>query len=234
MNSEIKRQFKRKIIINTDIRVLTGLHIGGSNAYSAIGTVDSPVIRSYDGYPIIPGSSLKGKLRTLLASVKDTEYEYKDINKDADIIKNLFGSGGGKNKDIIPSRLQFADAYIKDKENKKASSFTEVKFENVINRGTCVANPRQIERVVPNTVFEVVIVYNEFDENDTKEDLMTLAEGMKLLQYDYLGGNGTRGYGRISFENIDIEIVNGNDTDSEKEKFKGYFDEVKDSVLLHI
>ena len=235
MGSEIKRQFKRKIIIKTDIRVLTGLHIGGSSAYSAIGTVDSPVIRSYDGYPIIPGSSLKGKLRTLLASVKDTGAEY--INGDNKVIQRLFGSSGGKDKEgndkkITPSRLQFADAYIKDKGKEKLSSFTEVKFENVIARDTCVANPRQIERVIPNTVFEAVIVYNEFDEKNTEEDLKTLAEGMKLLQYDYLGGHGTRGYGRISFEDIEIEVVNGDNTD--RETIKGYFNEVKNSVLLHI
>ena len=95
-----------------------------------------------------------------------------------------------------------------------------------------MANPRQIERVVPGVVFETVIVYNELDEQETEEDLRTLAEGMKLLQYDYLGGHGTRGYGRVSFENIDIEIVNGKDSD--KETLKGYFEKVEKSELLSI
>ena len=234
MNNEIKRQFKRKIIVKADMKVLTGLHIGGSSAYSAIGTVDSPVIRSGD-YPIIPGSSLKGKIRTLLASVRDTEAEYKDINNDTDIVKRLFGSGGGKNKDIIPTRLQFSDAYIKNVNGRSPSSLTEVKFENTIDRATCVANPRQIERVVPDTIFETVIVYNEIDPAQTREDLEALAEGMKLLQYDYLGGHGTRGYGRVSFENICIDIVNDDNTDkAETEKLLSCFNEVENSVLLHL
>ncbi len=231
---KIKRQFKRKIIIKADIKVLTGLHIGGSSAYSAIGTVDSPVIRSGD-YPIIPGSSLKGKIRTLLASVKDSETQYQNINDDTEVIKRLFGSGGGKDKAIIPTRLQFADAYIRNAKDKVQSSLTEVKFENTIDRATCVANPRQIERVVPDTVFETVIVYNEIEPAQTEEDLKTLAEGMKLLQYDYLGGHGTRGYGRISFENISIETVNDTKNDkAEVQKLSGYFNEVENSVLLHL
>lgn len=57
-----------KILIRCDLEVRTGMHIGGSSAFSAIGAVDSPVVRDpYTGYPIVPGSSLKGKLRTLLA-----------------------------------------------------------------------------------------------------------------------------------------------------------------------
>lgn len=222
-------ELKRKIIIKTDMKVLTGLHIGGSTAYSAIGTVDSPVIRSANGRPIVPGSSLKGKLRTLLAAVKDTPYEYE--NGDNEVIQRLFGSGAGQNENIIPTRLQFADAYVKNFKG-DLSSLTEVKFENTIDRGNCVANPRQIERVVPGVVFETVIVYNELVSEETEKDLQTLAEGMKLLQYDYLGGHGTRGYGRISFENIDVKIINGNDTD--RETLKGYFDEVKNSELLHL
>ncbi len=222
------RELKRKIIIKTDMKILTGLHIGGSNAYSAIGTVDAPVIRSSDNKPIVPGSSLKGKLRSLLAAVKDTREEYRDIKKDKKLIKRLFGS----TDPVIPSKLQFADAYVKNFDGKNLSSLTEVKFENTIDRGTCVANPRQIERVVPGVVFETVIVYNELDEQETEEDLKTLAEGMKLLQYDYLGGHGTRGYGRVSFENIDVEIINGDDTD--KETLKGYFEKVEKSELLSL
>ncbi len=222
-------KMKRKIIIKADMKVLTGLHIGGSSAYSAIGTVDSPVIRSsYDKKPIVPGSSLKGKLRTLLASVKDTKEEYSDIKKDKAVIKRLFGS----TDPIMVSRLQFADAYIGNFQDKNMSSLTEVKFENTIDRGTCVANPRQIERVVPGVVFETVIVYNELDEQETEEDIKTLAEGMRLLQYDYLGGHGTRGYGRVSFENISVEILNGDETD--KEKLKGYFEKVENSELLSL
>ena len=57
-----------KILIKCDLVVRTGLHIGGSSSFSAIGTVDSPVIRDpFTGLPIVPGSSLKGKQRAELA-----------------------------------------------------------------------------------------------------------------------------------------------------------------------
>ena len=85
---------------------------------------------------------------------------------------------------------------------------------------------------MPGTVFAIIIVYNELNEQETEEDLRALAEGMKLLQYDYLGGHGTRGYGRVNFKNIDIEIVNGKDSD--KETLKGYFEKVEKSELLSI
>ena len=229
-------ELKRKIIIKADMKVQTGLHIGGSDAYSAIGAVDAPVIRSLlNNTPIVPGSSLKGKLRSLLAAVKDSKEEYRNIKTDQYIIKRLFGSSESRvvSESRGVSRLQFADAYIKDFDKENPRSLTEVKFENTIDRATGKSNNlRQIERVVPGTVFAIVIVYNELNEQETEEDLRALAEGMKLLQYDYLGGHGTRGYGRVNFKNIDIEIVNGKDSD--KETLKGYFEKVEKSELLSI
>ncbi len=57
-----------KLEITGTLEVLTGMHIGASSAFAAIGAVDLPVIRdTLSDRPMIPGSSLKGKLRTLLA-----------------------------------------------------------------------------------------------------------------------------------------------------------------------
>ena len=57
-----------KIRINGDIFVKTGMHIGGSSAFAAIGAVDSPIVRDVrSNLPLLPGSSLKGKMRSLLA-----------------------------------------------------------------------------------------------------------------------------------------------------------------------
>lgn len=69
-------------------------------------------------------------------------------------------------------------------------SMTEVKFENSISRATAVANPRQIERAVRGSVFKLDLIYELEEEQEFLEDMETLAEAMKLLQYDYLGGNG--------------------------------------------
>ena len=53
-----------KIQITGEIEVVTGMHIGGSSAFAAIGAVDSPIIRDVtSNLPMIPGSSLKGKIR---------------------------------------------------------------------------------------------------------------------------------------------------------------------------
>ena len=217
-----------KIVIKTDLTVLTGLHIGGSDAYSAIGTVDSPVIKaSRDGKPIIPGSSLKGKLRSLIAAVEDTPDEFKDIENDNPFIRQMFGSSNP----IMPARLQFSDAYVLNKDI-RLSDLTEVKFENTINRGNCMANPRQIERVVPGIKFETVIVYNIEDMKEVNRDLEKLAEGFKLLQLDYLGGHGSRGSGRVSFSNFEIEVI-GNDEIS-GDDIKALFKEVEEYELLHI
>ena len=86
---------------------------------------------------------------------------------------------------------------------------TEIKFENTINRATAVANPRQIERVIRGSVFELDMIYEIENEEEFLEDMEVLAEGMKLLQYDYLGGHGSRGYGKIQFSNLQADIVIG-------------------------
>ena len=90
---------------------------------------------------------------------------------------------------------------------------TEVKFENTISRATAVANPRQIERAVRGSIFELDLIYEMENEDELIEDMETLAEGMKLLQYDYLGGSGSRGYGKVEFQNILAEVVIGTVSD---------------------
>lgn len=191
-----------KIKISAVLEVVTGMHIGGSSEYSPIGAVDSPVISDpRTGQPVIPGSSLKGKMRTLLvrSMLGDNAGE---PNSDPEEVKRLFGASAPK---IIRSRLQFADAFVMNADDFKNVGLTEVKFENSINRGTGVANPRQIERVVRGVKFAVCIVYDAPDDaSEITEDMQNLAKAMKLLQMDYLGGHGTRGSGRVSFSDISL------------------------------
>ena len=198
-----------KIQITGTIEVLTGMHIGGSSAFAAIGAVDSPVIKdSRSNLPMIPGSSLKGKMRTLLAKAYNDSVVEPD--NDAENILRLFGSA--KKNHIKPSRIIFSDMTMKNEKelrNQDVNSMTEVKFENSINRQTAVANPRQIERVIRGAQFDLDLVYEVQNDSEVIEDMMLLAEGMKLLQYDYLGGHGSRGYGKIKFSDIDASIVVG-------------------------
>ncbi len=191
-----------KLLIQCDLVTITGLHIGGTDTFSAIGAIDSPVIRdAYTGRPIVPGSSLKGKLRSLLARSLASDIEkMPDFNQDDDRIKRLFGSS----KPVHMARVQFSDCYIINYDQMKQVGLTEVKFENVISRLNAVANPRQIERVIPGVKFGVRITYNVENDAETKADLELLAKGMKILEMDYLGGHGSRGSGRVSFRNFKI------------------------------
>ena len=53
--------------ITATIEIVTGLHIGGNNDEIKIGGIDNPVIKNpLTNEPYIPGSSLKGKIRSLI------------------------------------------------------------------------------------------------------------------------------------------------------------------------
>lgn len=199
-----------KIQITGTIEVLTGMHIGGSSAFAAIGAVDSPVIKDViTGYPMIPGSSLKGKMRTLLAKAYNESVANKP-DQDCERITRVFGSAEKDN--IKKSRIQISDMILsndKDLRKKGLNSLTEVKFENTINRATAVANPRQIERVVRGSEFDLDILYEVDNMDDLYEDIELIAEAFKMLQYDYLGGSGSRGYGKVKFTDLYAETVIG-------------------------
>ena len=198
-----------KIRISGNILVKTGMHIGGSGAFAAIGAVDSPIIKdARTNLPMIPGSSLKGKMRSLLA--KEFNEKISEPDDDHERITRLFGSS--KKGNIKRSRVLFSDMVLKNENELRDAglqSMTEVKFENSISRATAIANPRQIERAVRGSVFELDLIYELENEQELVEDMETLAEAMKLLQYDYLGGNGSRGYGKVQFEKICAEVVVG-------------------------
>ena len=89
------------------------MHIGGSGAFAAIGAVDSPIIRdARTNLPMIPGSSLKGKMRSLLA--KEFNERVVEPNEDHERITRLFGSS--KKGNIKRSRLLFSDMVLKNEE----------------------------------------------------------------------------------------------------------------------
>nr|WP_106790496.1 type III-A CRISPR-associated RAMP protein Csm3 [Massilistercora timonensis] len=209
---------KAKLEITGTIEVLTGLHIGGNEGFSAIGAIDSPVIKDvYSGNPMIPGSSLKGKLRTLLAEVHNDREKNPGnrIELDAPEIKRLFGASNddnSKEEKKHNSRLIFTDMIAENVEELRKYGIdypAEVKFENSINRLSGVANPRQIERVVRGTRFPLWIIYNVESEEEAIEDINLLKEGFQLLQYDYLGGHGSRGYGRVRISDLQAEVCVG-------------------------
>jgi CRISPR-associated protein Csm3 len=202
-----------KIIIQCKLTVHTGMHIGGSSAYSSIGAVDTPVIRdALIGEPMLPGSSLKGKMRTLLAKAIKNDFITQECADDPEELKRLFGSAGDSRRGENPkaARLQFTDAFLLNADMlKERGGMTEVKFENTISRLTSIANPRQIERVVRGAEFGIKMVYDMEKPQEIEEDFENIAKGLKLLSMDYLGGHGSRGYGKVSFSEFSIEVKNG-------------------------
>lgn len=206
-------KLKKKIFIKAQLELLTGLHIGDSKESIEIGGVDNPIVRRKDNnQPYIPGSSVKGKIRCLLDQVygvnPDGNCKAENYANDAEVIADLFGSSGDKGN---PSRLIVRDAYLTEEWAKilKESEFTdmpytEIKFENVINRVKGTAeHPRQMERVPAGAIFEFNFVINVF-EKDEESKLMDLFEkGLQLLQDDYLGGSGSRGYGQVHIEIVE-------------------------------
>ena len=202
-----------KIKFSAQIRLETGLHIGGSDAFAAIGAIDSPIIKDpITNLPIIPGSSLKGKMRTLLAKVYNEKVAEKPSD-DSDILSRLFGNSNDERFKM--GRLIFRDAFLSNADELDslgARSYTEVKFENTIDRITAEATPRQIERAIRNSTFDFELIYEITDknENQVEEDFKVIRDGLKLLELDYLGGSGSRGYGKVAFENLKATTVFGN------------------------
>lgn len=218
-----------KILIHCKLIVCTGMHIGDSSAFSAIGAVDSQVVRDpLTGLPIVPGSSLKGKLRTLLARSISGDIQHMPRHDDDDErVKRLFGSSSP----VRAARLQFSDCFVSNADEMRRVGITEVKAENGINRADSVANPRFIERVSRGTAFAVNIVYDIADETQITDDLALLARGMKLLQLDYLGGHGTRGSGRVSLRDFRITAF---ETKLDAQALKALFQEVEEYELLPV
>ncbi len=201
------KQLIKKIRINTTLTVLTGLHIGGSSDNVEIGGLDNPVIKiaTRENQPYIPGSSLKGKMRCLLEQVNGAA-EVGDNEK----VNNLFGFA----KKNMPSKLIVRDAYLTQESVealKKCSDtldmpFTENKYENTIDRVKGVAqHPRQQERVPAGAEFDIEMIINVWDEDTQKDALLQMVkDAIRLIENDYLGGSGSRGYGQVKFGELVI------------------------------
>lgn len=257
-----KFQFKSILLVET------GLHIGGGGENLNIGGIDKSVIRDpLTQYPYLPGSSIKGKLRSILERVlnkplnrkgsRDTyRYESDDLvdgvtKIDGQFIKfqgartcelsRLFGSTGVKcwletdvarserlledksSKETIdgkeyteikgrnaPARLIVRDCHLLQESIEALKKIdtglymTEWKFENGLDRITAAANPRQLERVPKGAKFHFEIVYTVENAEQAGTDLRNLLRAVLVLEDDALGGHGSRGYGKVKFQNLEF------------------------------
>lgn len=230
-------------MITSKLRVITGLHIGGSDDTMKIGGIDSSVVKrevyanddgtiNYDGTgkkvtePYIPGSSLKGKVRSLLEhsfglireqkqilkekAGKPVDSNFADkldgkLQKKANLIITLFGesAGSGDTKNTKITRAIFRDTFL-TKESRKLYlenkiALSEEKAENTINRVSVTANPRFMERVPAGVEFDFEVILRNFGEDESLPLAKILELGLKLLENDALGGGGSRGNGKIEF-----------------------------------
>ena len=209
------KEIKGKIILRS------GLHIGAGDTEMRIGGTDNPVIKHPNTLePYIPGSSLKGKVRSLLemksglmALTRGEPLKARDVAglkgeqlEECKKILKIFGASGADAEEITelgPTRVSFADCPLnstwREKARKERWSLTEVKSENSINRikGTA-ENPRFTERVPADAEFDFSVCLKLLSPQE--DDLLNyLLLGLKLLELDALGGSGSRGYGKIEF-----------------------------------
>jgi CRISPR-associated protein Csm3 len=212
-------QFKKNYRISGKIGCLTGLHIGGSTDSLGIGGSDSPVILDrIENVPIIPGSSLKGKMRSSL------ELKYTDLwltrdgkphtcdAGDCDLCI-AFGRGAKdaptEGSETGPTRLIVRDAFpdrrTREQWDEKEGIVhgTEIKGENFLNRINSVANPRFIERVPAGSAFDFEMIFSIYDDADEKR-LAYIFEALTLVEDTYLGKAGSRGYGKVAFQEISV------------------------------
>lgn len=203
----------KKIIYTGTITLKTGLHIGGTNAALNIGGPDKFVVRNpISNIPYIPGSSLKGKMRSLVEIANGCVSVGRDgkvgpSNDPNSVSGTLFGVSGDSDSSR-PSRLIVRDAELDINACNFSNTdlpYTESKTEVAIDRITAKANPRTFERVPAGAIFNLNMVLNIFEGEDETALKATLKQAISLLEDDYLGGHGSRGYGqvKIKLENED-------------------------------
>ncbi len=204
------------LTLSGQVELLSGLHIGGGDDTMKIGGIDNQVIKDINtNKPYIPGSSLKGKMRSLLEwnfglvgisdgkpfspkFLKDAVFNDQAKKTTASNLIKLFGASGEDAENFGITRISVADCSLID----DGLITSEAKYENVIDRKSGTAqHPRQTERVPAGVKFKFNIRLKVLDGDDEKALKDMVEKGLFLVENDYLGGNGSRGYGRVAFIN---------------------------------
>jgi CRISPR-associated protein Csm3 len=205
-------------VISGTLRCETGLHIGGSADQIEIGGVDLPIIKHpVTGVPFIPGSSLKGKMRSQLE---------KSLGKFAGdgkpcgcglpdcLVCIVFGPHMNPKHNLGSTRILVRDAFFNNATKEEADklakekglSYIEKKTENLVLRTTGTAkDPRSQERVPSGAEFDLEIVLQVYDIDDEAKMIAFVKDGLKQVQSSYLGGFGSRGSGKVSFNSMALD-----------------------------
>ena len=214
--------------LTAKLKVLTGLHIGAGKDTIEIGGIDNPVVKTPQGDPYVPGSSIKGKMRFLLEWAfgriepdgRPWSMEAKGPFDPGDPVLRIFGTPAKREAwDAGPTRLMIRDAMMdpgwREETLQRDLPLTESKTEVLIDRIAGKAHdrvgPRQTERVPQGAVFDFEAAFRiyGYGGDDGARDLDCLAwavQGLGLIEQDALGGSGSRGYGRVAFDGLQVEI----------------------------
>lgn len=206
---------RERIVLTGVLTTQTALHIGGGA--SEIEAVDLPVVKTNRGDPFIPGSSIKGVVRsTVEALLRSAEIpslracnplindmKRADVSCGAHFNRNapirdhcaacrLFGSH------LVASHVRFSDAHL----NHRGSLSPLEKRDGVsIDRDLRVAADKRkydLEVVAPDTPFALEILV----QNAEPWMMGLLVTGLDALQSGMtaLGGFTSRGLGRIRID----------------------------------
>ncbi len=204
-----------------EIELLDGMRIGGAGGGLEIGGVDPNLVALKDpvsGQPYIPGSSLKGKLRSTLEKEHGlvTDREPCQCGKPTCPVCPIFGAHKKPKPECGASRLTVRDARFAagyrtlwEKRLSDGLPVWEAKTEVTSDRqhGTGF-NPRTQERVPAGAVFQGEMVLKVFEGDDEKKMVANLKNALAILQrFDSLGAGGSRGSGRIAIRNFHEESV---------------------------
>jgi CRISPR-associated protein Csm3 len=223
-----------KLILSADLHCETGLHIGAGKGSLEIGGADNPVVKDAFGMPYIPGSSLRGKLRSLLENAmgltspselvyvsrrRGQEVRIHQSDRPDDEICLLFGRNPGRMERVegeplesasaSPARLTVYDAPL------DPDSVTPQMRENLDDEITEVKSENAIDRITsqsnPRTLERVpararfrVRMVLDILCDEDKALAARLLEGLRLLEDDALGGGGSRGSGRVRFSDVKL------------------------------
>jgi CRISPR-associated protein Csm3 len=201
--------------VEATLECVTGLRIGGSQDDLQIGGTDLPVIKHpVTGAAYVPGSSLKGKMRSEIekryGKVGGREQTEPCGCAKADCpVCRVFGPHKNTTSQLGPTRLIVRDAALIE------GGRPEIKTENVINRKTGAAeHPRKLERVAAGSTFHAqfkVQVYNldeafKWDGKSGKEAVLAVVrEAIQLVQETGLGSSVSRGSGQVKFLDLKLD-----------------------------
>jgi CRISPR-associated protein Csm3 len=223
-----------KLILSGELHCETGLHIGAGKGSLEIGGADNPVVKDAFGLPYIPGSSLRGRIRSLLENAmgltsaaelvylskrRGQEVRIHQSDRPDDEICLLFGRSPGRVERVegdaaistgaMPARLTIYDAPL------DLESITPQMRENLDDEITEVKSENAIDRITaqanPRTLERVpagarfrLRIVMDILCEEDKALPQRLLEGLRLLEDDALGGGGSRGSGRVRFAKLTL------------------------------